>query len=207
MNLERLAGLAEVGRVVGVEPSAAALGHSARRWPGRVVRGDALSLPFADVSFDLVTCFDVLQHLPPGGDVRALRAFARVLRPGGIVLVRSNGRGWSGDESSYRLRGLTGRFERAGFRVLRASYVNCLPSMLQELRGRFPSLSVGARRRAGRSRPHPSGGGLRIAVPAAPVNRAMGVAAGVEAFLAGNLAVPLPFGHSTLVLARKSPDG
>jgi SAM-dependent methyltransferase len=42
-------------------------------------------LPFADASFDLVTSFDVLEHIDD--DVAALRELARVLRPGGRVVM------------------------------------------------------------------------------------------------------------------------
>jgi SAM-dependent methyltransferase len=77
----------------------AALGHStfavdasaemlARIHPdarAHVVRGDMLALPFAASSFDLITCSLALTHLP---DLHAvISAFARVLRPGGSVVV------------------------------------------------------------------------------------------------------------------------
>lgn len=49
------------------------------------VRGDAMSLAFADASFDLVTCQTVLIHLKdPKG---AIREMMRVARPGGLVLT------------------------------------------------------------------------------------------------------------------------
>jgi SAM-dependent methyltransferase len=49
------------------------------------VEGSALSLPFGDGEFDVVTCQTLLIHLP---DVRgALAEFARVLRPGGRVVA------------------------------------------------------------------------------------------------------------------------
>lgn len=48
--------------------------------------GDAYALPFADSSFDIVLAHQVLQHL--GDPVAALREFARVCAPGGVVAVR-----------------------------------------------------------------------------------------------------------------------
>jgi SAM-dependent methyltransferase len=42
-------------------------------------------LPFADSEFDFVFCTEVLEHIED--DVRALRQIARVLRPGGTVLL------------------------------------------------------------------------------------------------------------------------
>lgn len=44
------------------------------------------TLPFADGTFDLITCFGVLHHIPNVSYV--LSEFQRVLAPGGIVLVR-----------------------------------------------------------------------------------------------------------------------
>ncbi len=49
------------------------------------VSGDMTSMPFADETFDCITCGLVLEHLPdpaPG-----LAEFARVLQPGGSVLL------------------------------------------------------------------------------------------------------------------------
>jgi SAM-dependent methyltransferase len=46
---------------------------------------DATDLDFADASMDAILCLDVLEHVP---DFRAaLREFARVLRPGGALLL------------------------------------------------------------------------------------------------------------------------
>lgn len=46
---------------------------------------DALSLPFADQSFDIVICSEVLEHIPQYAT--ALNEIARVLRPGGRLAV------------------------------------------------------------------------------------------------------------------------
>lgn len=49
-----------------------------------VTQGDAQQLPFADKSFDVVTCQTVLIHL--NDPVAALREMARVTKPGGAVI-------------------------------------------------------------------------------------------------------------------------
>jgi SAM-dependent methyltransferase len=46
---------------------------------------DATALSFADGSFDLVGSFEVLEHIP--AYERALREFARVLVPGGVLVL------------------------------------------------------------------------------------------------------------------------
>jgi SAM-dependent methyltransferase len=52
---------------------------------GTAANGDALSLPFADASFDRVIAAEVLEHVPDDG--AALAELARVLRPGGTLAV------------------------------------------------------------------------------------------------------------------------
>ena len=52
---------------------------------GTAVNGDALSLPFADHTFDRVIAAEVLEHLPAHD--AAMAELARVLRPGGALAV------------------------------------------------------------------------------------------------------------------------
>lgn len=47
--------------------------------------GDAASIPVADATFDVVLCTEVLEHHPE--PVRVIEEIARVLRPGGILLL------------------------------------------------------------------------------------------------------------------------
>lgn len=55
----------------------------------RVMRSEVHALPFADKSFDVVTMFDVIEHLIPGDDELACRELARVARRH-IVLTANN---------------------------------------------------------------------------------------------------------------------
>ena len=56
---------------------------------GRVVfiEGDAAALPFADSSFDVVTCSHALYELKGESRETALREMKRVVRPDGVVLI------------------------------------------------------------------------------------------------------------------------
>jgi len=124
--------------VIGVDISAQAL-TLRRSQPERLLaQASALQLPFRSESFDLLVCQDVVQHLPTdGADVRALAEMRRVLRPGGLLLVRANSRlGLGQDDAArdvdfqrYTLPELTARVQAAGFRVLRATYANALPAL------------------------------------------------------------------------------
>jgi SAM-dependent methyltransferase len=51
----------------------------------KVVRGDVLSLPFPNATFDAVIASEVLEHIPD--DERAMAEITRVVRPGGQVAV------------------------------------------------------------------------------------------------------------------------
>jgi ubiquinone/menaquinone biosynthesis C-methylase UbiE len=53
--------------------------------PERVVEGRCTALPFADNSVDAITALDVLEHVEH--DDMAVREIARVLKPGGVLVV------------------------------------------------------------------------------------------------------------------------
>jgi ubiquinone/menaquinone biosynthesis C-methylase UbiE len=54
---------------------------------GRFVVGSLTDLPFPDRSFDVVGCFEVLEHLPGDLPRRALSELARVARQGAVLSV------------------------------------------------------------------------------------------------------------------------
>jgi SAM-dependent methyltransferase len=192
MTARRLAARPEICSVVGLDPSLSALAHARNCHGFPLVRGSALALPFSAGYFDVVTCFDVWQHLPAGSDRKAAAELRRVLAPGGVAIVRSNGRGWSKAGSGYLLEELTIPLEWAGLEIERANYGNCLPALAAEARGRLCSASGSG---------HPSGRGLTIRIPNPAVNLLMQHVSRIEAWTTGRLGVRLPYGHSTLVLA------
>jgi len=81
--------LAERGaRASGVDPTAAMLEVARRAWPeGDLRQMSATRLEFEDGFFDLVTSVTVVQHLEPEEQAAAAAEMARVLRPGGDLLV------------------------------------------------------------------------------------------------------------------------
>lgn len=48
---------------------------------------NACSLSFPDASFDMVYSISVIEHIPGNGDTEALAEFARVVKPGGSVII------------------------------------------------------------------------------------------------------------------------
>jgi SAM-dependent methyltransferase len=59
-----------------------------------VVQADAAALPFRDGVIDRVLLGDVIEHLPWGGGVAALREVSRVMVPGGRALVHTSPNTW-----------------------------------------------------------------------------------------------------------------
>ena len=116
----------------GFDFSAEALKFLRLRGVANVLQASTTDIPFESASFDLVTSFDVLCQLPGEGDQMALHEFHRVLKPGGMVYVRLPAYPWmfaNHDRCSltfqrYYRRTLVAKVERAGFRILKASYAN-----------------------------------------------------------------------------------
>src|SRR3954451_23609651 len=53
----------------------------------RVARASITDVPFASATFDVVTSFDVLQCLTEAQETRAMAGMARVLKPGGAMVL------------------------------------------------------------------------------------------------------------------------
>jgi SAM-dependent methyltransferase len=81
--------------VFGADISADAITYASRTYgrPGVFfLRASCDSLPFADQSFDLITAFEVIEHLDRWQDM--LNEAARLLRPDGILLVSTPNKAW-----------------------------------------------------------------------------------------------------------------
>lgn len=118
--------------VVGLEVSPWALQLAKKRGLEQAVRGSVERLPFADGSFDLAVCLDVLYHAGVDNNKRALAELRRVLRPGGWLLVRVPAYEWlkgPHDRAMHTARRFTARslrqmMENAGFQSHRVTYAN-----------------------------------------------------------------------------------
>jgi len=121
------------GRPVGVDLSDEALRFCRERGVA-AAGGSLMALPFADETFDCVTSFDVIYHRWVTDDAAAVREMARVLKPGGLLLVRVPALQalWGAhDEAVHSRHRYTGRelralLERQGLALVRLTYGNSL---------------------------------------------------------------------------------
>lgn len=58
-------------------------GESRGRWI--LIKGDTVSLPFKDATFDKIICSEVLEHIPD--DQQSIRELVRVLKDDGIIAI------------------------------------------------------------------------------------------------------------------------
>ena len=189
-----LAALARYGRAVGADVSEDALAL-ARRRQAAAVGASVLSLPFGDTAFGLVTSFDVLYHRCVPDDAEAVRELARVLAPGGFLLVRVPALRmlWGAHDEAVHSRHRYTRAEveallrGAGFAVVRATYANFFLFPVILLRRTLDRLT-------GRH-------GSDVAFLPAPFEALFRRLLLLEAWLVRR--VSLPVGASVLVLARK----
>jgi SAM-dependent methyltransferase len=186
------------GRAVGLDFSAEALTFARGRQVPWLVRGSVDALPFADGRFDLVTSFDVLYHLDVRSEGDAMREFARVMKPGGYVLVRLPAYDWlrSAHDRAVHTRHrftrgeLRSMFREAGLEVRSLSYAN---SSL------FP-VAAGARLAERFMKPSATAEPLDHP-PSRPVNAALATLLSLEGAVA--TWPGLPFGLSVVGLARR----
>lgn len=128
-----LVALARFGPTLGIDLSGEAISFCRERGV-RAVRGSVLRLPFRAEAFEAVTSFDVIYHDWVGDDRAAVAEMARVLSPGGALLVRVPAlellRGAHDAEVLTRRRYTLGELRAlvasCGLRVQRSTYCNSL---------------------------------------------------------------------------------
>ena len=130
------------GQTFGSDASPQALRFASKRAVAPLVQADVCRLPFASESFDLVTSLDVIYHSCVSSDDEALLEMARVLRPGGFILLRvpalklfrSRHDVAVHTRHRYRRRELEEKLKQAGFAPEFVSYLNCILLPLAILR-------------------------------------------------------------------------
>lgn len=190
-----------LGRVLGLDLAPEALALARRHSLDGLVRGSVTALPFADKCFDLVLSFDVIYHLWVGDDQAAVKELARVLKPGGYLLLRVPAfellRGPHDQvvltRHRYTAGEVAGLVRSAGLTVHQLTYANSLlfvPALVWRLVGRLLS-PAGKGKAASDVRPVPP-----------PINRLL---LGVLRFEGGLIRTfgRLPVGLSVICLARR----
>ena len=92
--------------------------------PASLVQGDMVALPFSDGAFDVVTAFHSLIHIPIEQHQAVIDEFARVLRPGGRVLVTEGTGEWSGTNPDWLDTGVEMQWHIAGADATREQLVD-----------------------------------------------------------------------------------
>lgn len=190
--------LKRYGRAFGIDITFSGLAYARHAGERLVARASALTLPFSDDRFDLVTSFDVIYAFDDERAAVALAEMHRVLVPGGhlvlnvaaLPMLSGNHSLLGGEVQRYTRAGLRTHLERAGFVVRRLTYTNL--SILPMVAGvRF----------AQRLRGHHESN-VEMTVPPAPINLALAGLLAVES--AALRVVDMPLGSSLLTMAEKS---
>jgi SAM-dependent methyltransferase len=192
--------LERFGDVVGVDLVWEALGPARDRGLTALARASIEQLPFADASFDAATSFEVVYHLGVSSDTSALAEIRRVLKPGGLLLLRVPAHDWLRGKHDrlvhtrhrYARDELAHKLLAAGFNVEQLNWANTLL---------FPPAV--AKRLLERTNGHDSSAAAEpdLWMPPGPLNALLESAVAVEA-IAIPRQVPLPFGLSLLAVAR-----
>jgi SAM-dependent methyltransferase len=186
--------LSKYGDAEGVDVSEDALAFCRERGLSDVKLGAGEELPYDDNTFDLVTAFDVVEHMDD--DLAGLSEMFRVLRPGGhaLLFVPTFMFLWglqdevSNHRRRYRLPELRRVLEKAGFEIERSTYANItffLPILLVRKLMRLTGIRTETEN--------------TINVPA--LNGVLGKVFGTESTILRYM--NLPFGVSGLCVARK----
>jgi SAM-dependent methyltransferase len=122
------------GRAIGIDIAAEAIAFCHHRGipAERAFLASVTDLPFASATFDLAVSFDVICNIPE--DVAAFQQIARVLKPGGYLIVQLPAYQWLwgahdvavGHQRRYSSREIRAKLARAGLHVERVLHTNAL---------------------------------------------------------------------------------
>lgn len=177
---------------VGADLFHVAVARAKQRCSAEWLTASAADLPFRKGSFDLIHSADVLQHMSLEDTDRALDDFADLLKPGGLLALRVRSpKLLSNSEDvdfshSFRPSRLRTALQSRGFEILFLSRVNALPSLAAELR---PT--------------HQQKSGTVVGIKVSAKSRPLEFYLKCERWWLLHSRLPMPFGHTSVCLARK----
>jgi len=127
--------LRNYGSVWGIDASSTAVSYARRRGIANAVsQAFAEKMPFPNNYFDIVVCFDVLYHQWIGDEGAVVREMKRVLKPGGILILKEPAYDWLRSQHDkifwtkrrFSKKKLVRVLRNAGFVILKSSYVSFL---------------------------------------------------------------------------------
>ncbi len=185
-------------RMTALDLSAEGLRHGRRLGVDGLTQGDLQALPFAQNAFDAVLSLDVIVHFPPGEESLAFAELARVLRPGGLFVIRvsaldilhSRHSVFTHEKQRFTASHLRRCAEASGIEPLRVTYANSLLMPIALFKFRVWEPVTGA--------PPASG----VAPMPAWLDTLLGHALAAEARIIG-AGFNLPLGQSVLLVGRK----
>ena len=188
--------LCRYGEVTGFDYSAEALRFSHQRAHTRLAQASVLETPFVSNHFDLIVSFDVICETGVN-DEQALLEFRRILKPGGLVMLRLPAYDWLRGKHDvathishrYTRGEIKAKLNRSGLTPVRLSYANMFL---------FP---VAVAKRLSERLFSPSQTGSDLTLDPGPMNGVLRSILSAEAPLVS--AVGLPFGLTVVALARK----
>jgi SAM-dependent methyltransferase len=193
--------LQRYGYAIGIDVSTEALRFCRQRGLDErcAFEGSVLDLPFDDRAFDLVVSFDVICCIDPGDQPRAFAELARVVRPGGRLIVNLPAYPALYSEHDravhiqrrYTARSLRAELEDARLTVERLTYHNTILFPLIAL------VRLWKKRYLTRTTPPRSD----VTLTPAPINELLRLVLSIEARWLQF--ADLPFGLSVFAIARK----
>lgn len=125
--------LERFGHVSGIDNNKTAVSLCKRR-DLDVSLGSITNLRFKNNVFDIVTCMDVLVCKEVKTDIKALNEIFRVLKPGGLIIIRVSANKWLKlkhdkhvhSTRRYTVAELESKIQQSNFRIMKVSYINAV---------------------------------------------------------------------------------
>ena len=111
-----------------------ALAFAANRGCTRLTQADIARLPFGDRQFQAAVSLDVMVYVPRGEEAGVIRELARVVAPGGLLVVRmaalemlrSHHAEFTGELQRFTRGQIMKIASESGIRILRCTYANSI---------------------------------------------------------------------------------